>query len=352
MSRQVSPSVLHITDGDRKFIPQLIDFFERNFEPGAHEFVVMSRDEGRRLEGHRFVHVKDVRAVRRLGVDAREVDTVILHGLLDFYAVVALKRSGIDLSKCRWGIWGGDLYCHSERAWSLRTLYRNWVRRSVVRRLGHALTFIEGDVELARKWFGFQGKYQECLLYLSNTVRPQVEVRQDPCREVPGWNVIVGNSGYATNCHFAIFDRLCEQVGDWLGQVYCPLSYGNKSYIEEVVAKGNACFGERFTPLLDFLPLDEYLGHLDKVDAAVYAHKRQQAMGNTIALLGMGKKVFLHSDVPQWSTFTRLGIKVYDCTRLSPEAMPASVLEQNIRVTSEYFSEANLVRQYESIFAG
>ena len=265
--------------------------------------------------------------------------------------MVALRFAGLDFSKCYWAIWGGDLYCYTQRPGQLRTRFRNWVRKSLVRRLGHVLTFISGDVVWARKWYGFRGAHHECLMYLSNTVQPQNG--GSPRRQVDptGWNVMVGNSGYDTNHHFEIFDRLLDQAGEGLGKVYCPLSYGNQSYIQEVVARGTVCFGDKFVPLLDFLPMAQYMRILDNVDAAIYGHRRQQAMGNSIALLGMGKKVFLRPDVPQWNTFTDLGIKVYDFMDLTNPYCELGVQAENLRIAREYFSEKNLARQYENIFS-
>jgi len=45
-------------------------------------------------------------------------------------------------------------------------------------------------------------------------------------------------------------------------------------------------FREKFKPLVDFIPFDEYLNLLAKVDIAIFNHKRQQTMGNITTLLG------------------------------------------------------------------
>ena len=39
---------LHITDGDKKFIPSYIDFIKDNFNEGNHEFIVYSRFKKKR----------------------------------------------------------------------------------------------------------------------------------------------------------------------------------------------------------------------------------------------------------------------------------------------------------------
>lgn len=351
MKQTGQPRILHVTDGDRKFIPALMDFFGRHFEAGSQEFIVMGRDKGRKLEGCQFIHVKRPIALASFWLMARKFDKIIFHGLLDFHLVSALRMLPMNFANCYWVVWGGDLDCYNVQADSPRTIFRNQVRKSLVKRLGHIIAGVDDDVERARDWYGFQGKFHKSIAYLSNTVSPDLEAHPPRKDTSDGWNVIVGHSGYSINFHSEIFNRLETQIEGRLGKVYCPLSYGNQGYIDQVVEEGKQRFGENFQPLLDFLPLEEYLAILGKADAVIYAHESQQALGNTIALLGMGKKIYLRKDTGQWDMFTGLGIQLYDCTFLSPEPISPEAQAENIRITKEYFSEKNLAQQYRDIFS-
>ncbi|MDE5645748.1 MAG: hypothetical protein K2I45_08925, partial [Muribaculaceae bacterium] len=59
---------------------------------------------------------------------------------------------------------------------------------------------------------------------------------------------------------------------------------------------GKLMFGEKFRPILGYMPQSEYFDMLDKVDVAVFGQRRQEASGNIIQLLRNGVKVFLRND--------------------------------------------------------
>lgn len=50
-------------------------------------------------------------------------------------------------------------------------------------------------------------------------------------------------------------------------------------------------FGDNFILLTEFLSPEEYAKILANVDVAIFAHRRQQALGNILALIYIGKKV-------------------------------------------------------------
>ena len=62
-------------------------------------------------------------------------------------------------------------------------------------------------------------------------------------------------------------------------QIICPLSDGNKEYAEAVINKGKEIFGCNFKPLQEFIPFEQYLDIVSKIDVAIFKHDRQQAIG-------------------------------------------------------------------------
>jgi hypothetical protein len=117
-----------------------------------------------------------------------------------------------------------------------------------------------------------------------------------------------------------------------------------------VVQEGKRLFGDRFVPLLDFMSIDKYRKILAQVDIAVFAHRRQQAMGNTISLLGYGKTVYMRDDVTPWQTFKDKGITVHALDTLSLKLQDPEVSEQNKAAVRKHFSRDVLVSQLKSIF--
>ena len=56
----------------------------------------------------------------------------------------------------------------------LRADLRKLLRRPAIKRMGNFVTYIKGDYELAKKWYGCAGRWHECLLYTSNVYKKNV----------------------------------------------------------------------------------------------------------------------------------------------------------------------------------
>jgi hypothetical protein len=221
------------------------------------------------------------------------------------------------------------------------------IRAFVIRRIGHLITYIKGDYCLAQEWYKSSARYCECLMYPSN-LYTNFEV---PLKKGGAINILVGNSADPTNNHVEVFKKL-EFYKDRNIKIFCPLSYGPQEHAKKIVQIGKETFGEKFFPLLDFMPYTQYLELLGQVDIAIFAHKRQQGMGNTISLLGLGKKVYMRNDVTPWAMFNALGIKVFDFESFNLDPIEQHQEKINKICVKEFFSEPALVNQWRSILSG
>lgn len=213
--------------------------------------------------------------------------------------------------------------------------------------MGHLVTYVEGDVDLAREWCGATGKYLECIMYPSNIYR-ELPIDGKPRATV---NIQIGNSADPSNNHFEILEWLLP-FRDHNIAIYAPLSYGDQNYAQSLIKAAETHFGDKFKPIIDFMPFDGYLEFLDKIDIAIFNHRRQQGMGNIITLLGLGKKVYLRNDVTPWNTFERIGVKVYDVSCIDPNPIDDVIKRRNQVLIKSHFSEKILVDQLMKIFEG
>lgn len=126
----------------------------------------------------------------------------------------------------------------------------------------------------------------------------------------PKTNIIIGNSGFKSGNHLDVFDKIKNYSLKDI-EIVVPLNYGEPKYIQEVLVEGKKDFNVAFKPLLDFMPLAEYNTILESVGVAILNNKRQQAVGNTIALLWFGAKVFLSHKNPFYHYLKRIGVLVY-----------------------------------------
>lgn len=342
--------ILHVARND-KFIPPFIDFLEEHFDDfiTRHEFWISGDKKSYPIVARPNINfpeensgfIKQLELARRM----QKSEKIILHGLFDISFVKFLSMQPWLLKKCYWVIWGKDLYSYKL---SKRTSgwYRNEVfRRIVIKRFGHLVTYVEGDVNLARQWYGAKGQYHECLMYSSNLYKAY----DVPHKEHTTINILVGNSADHSNNHLEVFEKLIKFKEQNI-KIYVPLSYGDQTHVKTVLKAGREIFGDKFIPLLEFMPFQNYLALLGEIDIAVFAHKRQQAMGNTITLLGLGKKVYMRDDVTPLAIFSDLGIKVFDVKNLDLTPMTEEYMSNNIEIIKANFSEGKLLQQLRDIF--
>jgi len=243
-------------------------------------------------------------------------------------------------------MWGGDLYTYQRAKRNWRWQLTEICRRFVIKRLGHLVSFVEGDVELARKWYGATGQYHECIMYPSNVF----QVQESGVHAHDGViNIQVGNSASASNNHLEVFDKL-GKFRDKNISIFVPLSYGDREYARLVIKTGVEKFGDKFHPLTALIPLEEYRSYLNKIDIAIFNHHRQQGMGNIITLLGLGKKVFMRDDVTQWETFEKIGVKIYSISEVDLTPMDEEVRGSNQSKIKSNFSDKKLISGLSRIF--
>jgi len=173
---------------------------------------------------------------------------------------------------------------------------------------------------------------------------------QVPPKKSSTINIQIGNSADPSNEHFEMLEIL-EKYRDEDIKIFAPLSYGPKDYAYKVKDEGEKIFGDKFVAMLDFMPFEEYLTFLGEIDIAIFNHKRQQAMGNTISLLGLGKKVYMRNGVSQWGFFDKINVKVYDISDIELVLIRSEVARSNYESVLKYFSQETLRKQLYDVFA-
>jgi len=341
--------IVHVCVVD-KFIPPFIDFVEQHFTMADHEFRVFGDMQKYPIKSRENIKVagrdklKQIKAYLQLIFAMHKAKKIILHGLFNTRVTQILWAMPWLLKKCYWVMWGGDLYVYSldkrDKAWSRGEFFR----RPVIKKMGHFVGYIKGEYELAKKWYGVDGEYHRCFMYTSNLCKSvQVELEADS-----GISILVGNSADSSNNHIEVFDKL-EGYEDQDISIYVPLSYGNSSYAQQMILEGKKRFGDKFIPLTKFIPFEDYLKLLSKIDIAIFNHNRQQGMGNIRTLLGLGKKVYMRPNLTSSESLKEDGIKVFLLNNFNLEK---SFLEknENIRLMKKIYSQDKLIQDMKEIF--
>lgn len=333
------------------FLPSFIEIMTRNGVRGnQHSFYLDDSiatsdiDESENVQILNKGMIQNFILYLKLVFSINKADKVFLHGLFNPKIILIMFFMPWVLYKSYWIIWGADLYGYKfGSGWKNRA--RFLFVTSVAKKIGHMVTYIKGDYENAVKWFGSKAKYHECFMYKSNIFKEY----SIPKKFDNVTNILVGNSADPMNNHADIFEKM-QDIKNKKIKIYLPLSYGDKEYAKEIIKIGSEKFGTKIEFITEIMPFDAYLDFLAKIDIVIFNHPYQQAMGNTISLLGLGKKVYMRSDVTQWELFKKIDVAVYDIEEFTLNDVSNTKIEKNRVRVKKYFSEETFLIQLREVF--
>lgn len=173
-----------------------------------------------------------------------------------------------------------------------------------------------------------------------------------------GNNILIGNSGDPTNNHLDVFKILKEHdIGN--RKIYVSLSYGgSKRYRDVVKDVGTRIFGSNFIVLDTFMPYEEYCKIIASCGYVIMFHERQQGMGNILAALWNGCKLYLSETSEVYKMYKNYGVHVFSiqkdlvCTGCECPLTYDEVIdnrEQLIKKRSPKFFLENIYKMYAII---
>lgn len=346
--------IVHLAP-DEKFIPDFIRMTAACDDLRRHHFIIMGPcGQGYTYDefGWAVSRIRSANGLVRHLPRLIRSEIIVHHGLFDNRVAAFFAIALPLLRKSRWIIWGGDLYAHrpDKANIGLRQRLQLAARRIAISRFSWLITHVRGDVALARRWYGHSGRHIHSIVYPSNTFRgpPPTEPRT-----AGALSIQVGNSADPSNNHEELL-RLLAGLKDQNFSISCPLSYGYGSHAERIESMGREMFGSRFSAMRAFIPPAEYRSHLASVDIALFGHRRQQAMGNIITLLGMGKLVFIRPDIASWPYLSGLGLHLGNLLAPDLDLSLAHRLiahRTNPRIIADHFSTQRLESQLRQIFS-
>lgn len=354
--------IFHLMSND-KFIPPFIKFINDNFNSKEHEFCIFGGKEYQKIEASKKnvkIYINNYKkyilkilyyivCYIKIFFKMIESDKIILHGLFNTLTIIFLFFNPWFLKKSYWVIWGGDLYSYKKRKKKLLNKIYYKMETYVKGNCKGYITHIYGDYELARKWYGASGKYYYSFMYLSNVYR-KIELEEK--LNIENLNIQIGNSADPSNNHMEILERLKKYRNKNI-KLYCILSYGDREWIKKVINKGKELFKEKFIPITEFLSYEDYLKLLTEIDIAIFAHNRQQGVGNITSLLGMGKTVYLKKSVTTYEMFRKLGVELKEFDKMEKlEILSLEKRKMNKIIIEENFTEKKLKKSWKNIFEG
>lgn len=328
--------IVHICDQE-KFIPSFIDLIESENLGIEQQYFICKGNEQYAITPRDCVTIVtsfgETQKMLRSMLDAEKI---ILHGLYFTLANQLLVEYPKLLPKCYWAMWGNDFYFPEQQPEE---------RKKIIHDVGFCLTRNKGDYALAQQWYGTSAEMIDCVGYSSNVFSyDSMHLRSDDCIHVQ-----LGNSSDPVNNHMSILSRLSKRTESNF-KVFAPLSYGDDEHAERVATAGRRMLGERFVPMLEYLSLDEYHDYLKDIDIAIFNHRKQQAIGNIINLLGLGKKVYMRNDVTSWQSFSDDGLHIFDVNaEFTLDRLNEDLAKENHQLVSDIYSRERLIENWKNI---
>jgi len=354
--------ILHITNDD-KFIDAAYYLYEKAF-PNSNKVIVTIPDEInyilKYIKNDKYlISKKNKESIAKIKNEIEEHDIVVFHSYDDFKAELIEKR---NIKKFIYVVWGYEIYTNN-----FKFLYNNFEKETLnyieknnsyikkklkpyyyivksffqilndnkfkkLKKIKYVAILHKEDFDLFRKKNIINKNAKHCIF----TYYPiEFIFKQNKDNKISGNNILIGNSATPTNNHLDIFKKLKDL--DLTGkQIILPLSYGNKEYGKYISKQANTIFND-VRPLFDFMPLNEYNKLLQSCNILIMNHIRQQGVGNILAGLWLGSKVFLNKKNTFYKYLKRIGCIVFSLDELDNNNLN-SLTEEQIKINRTILS--------------
>lgn len=264
---------IHIMSND-KFIKPFVDFMNNYFGDDEHLFLI--NDLGIDTKVAPFPSGKNVFEFMKLkGINfgAKNIDKLIFHSLFAQDWVDYLYKNKDLLNKSYWVMWGGDLYNPP------RDEKNDYVRKNFKGYLNDI------DREYALNKYGMPDRFFNVFYNFPISKNMLDSTRQEPHEYI---KIQINNSCNKTTLE--ALDMLSKFKDENI-RVTTILSYGKyMEYKEPIIQKGKEIFGEKFEYVDELMSPSDYANYLAQNDILILNQRQQQAVGNTLATLYLGKE--------------------------------------------------------------
>ena len=374
--------ILHITTNN-KFISHALISFNKMY-PGQNTVWMYTDYAGSKPDNNnfdlifRYIDTFKPSLIKKI----KEFDLVIIHGF-DYlkYPIIAAAPKQV---KFAWIGWGYDYNCYiydnsselllektllfkennkKSKKVNLYSSFKNFIRKSIERelkkaalkRIGSFSPVLKEDYDLV-KAKNILNPIPKYLPWNYGSIE-DVFLKNYKDMRVSGESVLVGNSASLTNNHLDIFEVLNSMINseNYKLNLIVPLSYGDQEYRDKVIEDGVLKFKDFFNPIIEFIPLDEYVNLLLQCGYVIMNHVRQEAVGNIIIMLYLGARVFLREDNPTYIMLRNEGAFINTVDELNEKnwliKLPLSEGEilKNIEVINKHWSSSAIDKKTKNL---
>jgi dTDP-N-acetylfucosamine:lipid II N-acetylfucosaminyltransferase len=322
--------IVHLFE-DQKFVDITIENFE-SVSSGMNKYIVFSDNKKLRYVSRKEDVIVLPNSSYKLDVDLvyEDCQLLIIHFLTPLNLFI-LKNKPPQV-KVIWSVWGADAYDHFRGQNIFEPLTRNIRDKSLYQLLKPSILYtyyhflryrvkpVKKELKLLKsfdyvitvlpyEFHIFSEKFRLTAKYIDYSYG--INNFDEFSNASLGNAILVGNSATASNNHLDVFDI----IKDTNKKLLVPLSYGSydyKNYKKLVISEGMRIFKNSFTPIEEFMPLQDYRELTSSCNSVIMYHIRQQALGNIFMALFQGMRVFLNSKSLTYSYLKDEGMIIFD----------------------------------------
>ena len=354
MEVERSIRVLHIVMNDRKFVPPVIEKFNKDnrFDNRCLLYVKNEKSEIQIADVPQLVVLRRKTDVKHY-LKKNDYDVVFFYSMApkNWQIVNYIPNNKIII----WWCWGYELYTDNGGLTPLINipLYKPETERLLENIKVSLKQHVESFIKKC-----FIGKHRECFRKLAlsriDYFEPTIPIEFELMKTVHGFHakefypphifyvkpvdrvdrinnggILIGNSATASNNHVDVWKSIKNYISP-TQEVIIPLNYGDMDYALQVKTNIDTASYNIF--FLDkFLPKDEYFELIDNCSYAVFGVIRQQAMGNIIETINKGVKVFLYKDSLVYKYLSRFGYAVFDIESIDSRSFREPLSEKEVK---------------------
>lgn len=366
--------ILHVFPPDVKYF----QVANKNFNlacPGQNRFAILGENATQNfsIQSESICFIGNISSLKQsLSKVVENVDVILVHFLVEdrLKAIQYLPHS-IPIV---WFAWGMDLV-HASVYSPFFTVYQSltqfqilkenglneWIRfmrystrhllhwkckfirdvDAIMDRIDVCIVGTDGEYELLQKMY--RGKTPKRLKFNYNFV----DMSNHEFSE--GQNILLGNSSWTYNNHTEAFKRLSKlELGE--RKVVVPLSYGPKEDRSWIIKKGEKYLGDRFLPILDFMPLDQYTELMNSCGHFVSNSNVQMAAGNILLAVQQGLRIHLHPKNPFYLHYKKHGIQIDDFSKIQSSSLMQlsnSLKEKNLLAIQSLYGFDKVMNEHK-----
>ncbi|MBP7613015.1 MAG: TDP-N-acetylfucosamine:lipid II N-acetylfucosaminyltransferase [Paludibacter sp.] len=348
----------HFFTGENGYSKALLDQIEEITDLKQH-FVVFgfARKQDKSLQyseklNDRIKYLTKVRDLLFVLKNIKKAHWIYLHFLAYDPSLLFWALNKKLIAKSTWIIWGSDLYSYYKRNKNLKTRIYEILRKKIIGHLPEIAAFVKEDYDLVKKLYYTNAVYTPILYPIPVNTKQLDKFRTNKASATTTF--LTGNSGDPSNLHIEMLNYLSRFSNEDI-IIKCPLSYGGSAqYIEKVIQYGNEIFAEKFEPVTNYMNTEEYAELLSTVDVALMNHKRQQGLGNILALMYLGRKVYMRSDITSYYFFERHKCDIFDIRNIDKSSFgelikPVDKAENNFNTISKIISKEYYLNLWDDL---